>query len=122
MIGAKTRKTETISTRQGRTIGTCEHNTRLVSISPRTLLVTSQCSSGSRGYGVWTPPLLAHDLGFLTLDPEMDPPGTPLLRGVLIRWTPPSKILHPPLHWLCPLLTLFPCNVGGGGGTEPLNG
>ena len=34
-------------------------------------------------------PLLAHDVGFLTLDPKLDPPGLdPLLCGDLIPCTP----------------------------------
>ena len=41
-------------------------------------------SGGGMGSG---PPLLAHDVGFLTLDPLLDP----LFLLVGLRWTPPFK-------------------------------
>ena len=43
------------------------------------------------------PPLLAHSVGFLTLDPKLDPLNPYFLREDL-SWIPPlSKILHPPV-------------------------
>ena len=47
---------------------------------------------GSRGSG---PPLLGHDVGFLTLCPKLGPPSwTPLVLLVdlrIVRWTPPGN-------------------------------
>ena len=64
---------------------------------------------GGSGGGVWVPdpPLLAHDVGFLTLDPLLNP----LFLLVGLRWTPPpsSKILDPPL---CLLYT--GCHIDAG--------
>ena len=61
-----------------------------------------QYMGGSGGRGVRTlPPPLAHDVGFLTLDPKLgpllDPPPTSLL-GDIIDALPPLKILDPPLQ------------------------
>ena len=41
---------------------------------------------GSRGSG---PPLLCHDVGFLTLGPKLDPVWPPLFLLVDLIWTPP---------------------------------
>ena len=43
----------------------------------------SRGGGGSRGSG---PPLLGHDVGFLTLGPKLEPPPLSLL--VDLRWTP----------------------------------
>ena len=51
---------------------------------------------GSRGSG---PPFLAHDVGFLTLDPKLDPLLPPPLFFLLVDGPHFSKILDPPL-WL----------------------
>ena len=46
-------------------------------------------SSGSRGQGVRTPPLLGQDVGFLTLCPKLDPLlDPPPFLLVDLRWTP----------------------------------
>ena len=62
------------------------------------IFLSQEHRSGSGGGG-WAldppPPLLGHDIGFLTLVPKLDPP---------FAWRPDSwtlplpKILHPPLH------------------------
>ena len=62
---------------------------------------------GSRGSG---PPLLCHDVGFLTLGPKLDPRLAPPFLLVDLIWTPPppplSKILDPPLQWAPPSLCI----------------